>query len=522
MDAIVTAAILGTGQYPVLHVKTGTPVDALTSQLPSDETERTFLLTAGAWALYFQAGHVAAPAPTLPSPAPSEQLAACSPEGELLMESLLRGEHGELLSEALQRLQQAQLRLPPTLLPLALDYGTRSTALRAALFCVLGERGRWLSQFNKAWSWVAQFLPISDDDASLHKTEPLWDEGTLGQRCELLLRWRARNPALARERLQAVWKMEKADARTKLLATLEHNLSPEDEPFLETTLDDRADSVRTLAASLLKRIPSSALTQRMIARADALLDYSQGTLMITLPQDLHLSRKEKRDGIEDSPRGANVQAWYLLQVLPFVPPSHWEARFCLSPDELIHAAHSTEWEDQLAQSWLQATIRFSAQSWIAPLWQWCHQHPGSAATHQALAEHMISQEVAEHYVQQMPPGTPEWNAVLPLLPSPWSADFGLAYLDALRTFVTTLTSAAYQQSYEWYPQSNPWYQSLSVAVHALPAACFPTALRPWTVPDLEEDVADQQLSTRREVWQQELQRFTEILHIRQRIVKEFV
>ena len=153
MDAIVTAALIGTAQQQNIETNTGTPVDTLTEKLPSGEIERKLLLSAGAWALYRQAGKVTDSLPQPPEPAAPETLSLCSVELAALLESMLTGEHQELLPEALAYMRRAALRIPYELLPTAL--AIQGTELRSAMFHLIGERGRWLSQFNPAWSWVS-------------------------------------------------------------------------------------------------------------------------------------------------------------------------------------------------------------------------------------------------------------------------------------------------------------------------------------------------------------------------------
>src|SRR6266571_8552413 len=101
MDAMVTTALAGTAQQHNMDTSTGTPVDTLTQQLATGETERKLLLSAGAWAIYRQAGRVAESLPAAPEPAPPESLPACSPIITTLLESLLKEEHDELLPDAL-------------------------------------------------------------------------------------------------------------------------------------------------------------------------------------------------------------------------------------------------------------------------------------------------------------------------------------------------------------------------------------------------------------------------------------
>src|SRR5450759_4004754 len=128
MDSLVTTAIIGTGQAGNTEMLTNTPVDTLATQLGATEIEARLLLTAGALAIYQQAGSVPATAPAAPQPATKESLAVCSEKAAHLVQELLQGQQRELLSEALQRLKQANLRLPYTLLPVGI--GIRYTIRR--------------------------------------------------------------------------------------------------------------------------------------------------------------------------------------------------------------------------------------------------------------------------------------------------------------------------------------------------------------------------------------------------------
>lgn len=202
MNTLVASAIVGTGQTGNNKLVTDTPIDALATQLPTDNTERSLLLTAGAWAVYRQAGYCAELAPTIPQLAPAEVLASCSAKAALLLANLLQGEHREVLPEVLERLQQAHLRLPHELLPQALAYGTYNKEIRTALVPVLSERGRWLSQFNQEWKWVNQLL-LEAEKSLPANAETIWQEGTLEQRCMVLRNLREIDPAKARDWLAA-------------------------------------------------------------------------------------------------------------------------------------------------------------------------------------------------------------------------------------------------------------------------------------------------------------------------------
>jgi hypothetical protein len=511
MDALTSAALVGTGQRPPADLASGTRVDVLAATLASSDTERALLLRAGTLAIYRLAGHSAEPLPDVPAPAPAETLAVCSHAAAELLRQLLSTRDAGLLTEALERGRDAQLRLPPALLPLAL--ATRDADVRQALVPVLGERGRWLARQNSAWAWVAQ---TRDDTAgALHDdAEPLWQEGTAGQRVALLRRLRAVDPAKARDWLAAAWKQEKADTRADLVQTLAVGLGPDDEPFLEAALDDRASSVRAAVPPLLAHIATSAFAARARAHAEAILIFKDGALDAKPPTALE--QAALRDGIVEKPqRGTGQRGWWLLQLLSTVAPSHWVAYFGMSPEALIAAISPAKWRSTLLEGWTRAAVAFADDAWIAPLWAYW-QEPAPAKEEgdrdemrTLLAPHVPSAALEQWALAVLadPAGErqPTLDSVLAALPSPWSAAIGRAYLAGLRTFVAALGSAS--------DSAAPWDVTLDIAARALPPECFAAALDPFAMPENNHHWRVQQFG-------RQLDAFADVIRLRRRILEE--
>ncbi len=506
MDRIVTTAIVGTGQAGNQGITTHTPVDTLTTQL-SCEPERQLLLTAGAWTLYRRAGRVPTPAPAAPPLAEPESLAVCPPKVAQLMDILLHGEYHEQLLEALECVNDARMRLPYNLLTPALEYGSQTKEARATLVPVLGTRGRWLSQFNSAWSWVAQYLAETTqtlpDDA-----ETIWQEGTSGQRSEILRRLRQSDPARAREWLATVWKQEKAETRNDFLTTFETNLSLDDESLLEQALDDRSSNVRSIAASLLARLSNSALAQRMQIRADTMLFYSGNELAVELPQEI--DQEWKRDGIAaDLAHDKGERTTWMTQVLAQVPPQHWETRFSVTPQQLIEAAAKTEWSGEIIESWSQATLLHHSTSWLAPLLDWWHSLPStSQQTSTKIIEAKLlshlQQKEAEQNVLQLRENGGEWMHALATIPRPWSKELGDNCLQIMRDYLLSLTKDS-RYDYEWT-------NFLKMMVMRLPPSCFASALQSWELPDTNSGIVP--------YWKRELSAFEVRIDIRKRVLEE--
>ncbi len=513
----VTTALMGTARQEQADLATGTPVDTLVAGLPAGEFERQLLLQAGAWAVYRQAGEMAAHIEETPEPAPVETLPVCSQAIATLLQGMLLGEHADLLPMVLHYLREARLRIPHELLPLAL--AARTSSLQAATFPVLGERGMWLSQYNSDWSWVKNFLPASDG-ALPADAETIWQEGTIQQRCEILRRLRAIDAAKARVWLEGVWKQEKAEARLELLKTLEVALSSEDEPFLEKALDDRAASVKAIVPAMLARIPGSAFAQRMLSRADAIITNVQGKLKLDLPTAY--DKAWLRDGIIEKPQsGLGERSWWMIQILAGIPPTHWEEQFSIAPATLIEMADSDKFGNSIIEGWSRAAQLFDAQQWIEPLWDWWHRQQGkktlsgttTSNMHDELIQHMPAQRIESKVLPMMLNAAllenADWDDLLDEVPAPWSSEFGGAYLRTLRQHIASLELS----KKNYYPYSDSWFNSLETAATRLPSSCLTTVLDTWPLPEAD--------SWQYQQWHEQLQTFTNTLRIRQRLLEEF-
>ncbi len=511
MDTLVMMALVGIAHRDNKDTGTGTSIDTLTAECSEREMERRLLLTAGAWAIYRQAGKVPGHLPMAPEPAAPEMLHPCSPAIARLVEDMLAGTHDDLLPEALERMENADLRLPPELLPAALNVQT--SWLRSAMTPVLGERGRWLSQFNPAWSWMGKRLP-SGGYALPADAEITWQEGTPEQRSEILRQLRAIDPAKARQWLEGTWKQEKAQFRAEALEIFTTGLSADDESFLEEALNDRSFKVCEIAASLLTRIPTSALAARMHNRANEMLGYAKGKLTVTPPTAI--DKQWLRDGIAARPpQGTGERTWWLMQVIERVPPAHWEEHFAASPAKLIGSVRPKEWEQTLIEGWSHAAIRFNDARWILALWDWWYQRRYDACPGQLrrdlisfMSQHEAESRVKEQLVNNKSPRNAGWEDLLLALATPWSKEFGDAYLAELRNYLDKVANEA-QVSY-------PWLTSVTIATTALPPACFAAALEAWTFP--ESGKANTRWHVQR--WHEKINTFTEALRIRQRLIEE--
>ena len=517
MNSLTTIAIVGTGQQRPEKIETGTPIDTLATQLPTGNIERALLLAAGAEATYRQAGYQATQAPAAPPLAPEETRQACSKEAAYLLDLLLKGPYEQLLPEALERLQAAHLRIPYELLPQLLRYGTEHRQIRAALIPVIGERGRWLSQFNTSWAWVQQFLPETSRELPAD-AETIWQEGTTGQRSEILRRLRAVDAAKARAWLAAVWKQEKAEVRNALLAALEVSLSAEDEIFLDTALDDRSATVKASVAALLARIPGSALSQRMQKRADMILSFEKGILKkgkLTLHPLPEPDEHWKRDGLQvygdqnkltrDAAKQLEAYFETVEQIIALVPPGHWTERFASTPQALLGALKNLDGSDRLRDAWSQAACLHQDQQW-AGLLLGLQLSARNFETVRILLP-LLSQQAAEHSLKALSLNNNVQSMLLDMLPRPWSTEFSEHCLQTIR---------AQFEEYKKKTKNTYYYNDrrLSSLAVAMSPICFEQAQQ------LEELLDDDPQNRASNYIDQLLSEFIETLNMRKRIIEE--
>ncbi|MDQ3059093.1 MAG: DUF5691 domain-containing protein [Pseudomonadota bacterium] len=380
-QSLLPAAMVGTEKMAFSTPALSGPVGALLAQLQAQAAQpaQALLQMAGVLAVCERAGQHGSPrvAPSTDAAAPgsgpaadtaaaSETTPALQAKGlQISLRWALAEAPVRLQIELLQRLGAAGLRLPHSLLPLALEAGQRSVALRPALLAVLGERGRWLARRNSAW----RYAESAAGDAPL---ETRWSDGSLAQRVELLQNERRLNAASARERLKSALPDLPAKDRAELAAVLIEGLSMADEALLTALCQDRGREVRQNARALLVQLPGSAPTQRAMARLQACLE-KQSTLKSLLGAKWKIDAPQtanddwKTDGLEaERPKHETLgeRAWWLYQLARQVPLAWWVEHTGMAPAALLPWARKSDWTEALARAWLEVLQ-------IAPNAAWC-------------------------------------------------------------------------------------------------------------------------------------------------------
>ena len=244
---------------------------------------------------------------------------------------MLGNDHPEMLPEWLRLVDRQGWRCPGGWLAPLLDWGRRQSDSWEQLRNLGGTRAAWMSRQNpSAWGYL-----LEDDN---------WHSGSRAARLAWLRKTRLQDAQQARETLESDFKTESASDRELFLKQLETNLSRDDEPFLESCLDDRAQGVRSQAAILLSALPESALAQRWRVRLE--------TWKGEPPRQV--DEAMARDGLEPkAPRGQGQRAFWLEQAVGLAPlgsTAQW--------DRLPEV-----WETPIRSGWALAALRQQRPDW---------------------------------------------------------------------------------------------------------------------------------------------------------------
>ncbi len=517
---LVAAALIGTARTPLPPLAAEhEPLDRLLASLPDRPPAGRLLSAAAVTYTWMQAGaqppHTDLPRP---APAPTDASLPCPPKAAACLTDILRdlalssrqrdtGCAVGLLQEWLGRLADHQATLPYHHLPELLDMAWQQPDLRPAILLRLGPRGRWLAAQHPDWQW----LVWPDDPQAVQER---WETAALAMRLLMAQEIRRSDPARARELIALTWKQDPAADRIRLVEALAIGLSPADEPFLESLLDDRSKQVRAAATGLLSHLPDSALARRMIARLSAYLNLKQKflagpALQISLPANC--TPDMARDGIAESPpSGWGQRAWWLTRMLASTPPAHWLATWKQPPARLVDLAANAEHGGALIEGWACAAAHQGDGLWAeALLRRWIEQPwPGQIVsssscfcTHLDRLVEAVPQERLEIWLAatiRSCANLEEHTNLLSLLQQhrrPWGQELTVTVIDAVRAMSHTAGNRGWQ-----------WRSSLpSLALYVS------LALADWAEPGWGEASP----------WQEPAAQFAHLVHTRARMAAAF-
>ncbi|HEU5417263.1 MAG TPA: DUF5691 domain-containing protein [Streptosporangiaceae bacterium] len=464
-DELVAAATVGLDRRPLRLAGLAGPAAAHAGVLDAADPAAALLEAAALLSSARRAGLRPASA-TPPAPAPADTTPALSAVASAILADALRSDP-ELAADLLAAAAAAGRRAAPPVLPELLDAAVRHRALRQPASAVLGERGRWLAGYREDWrrmmaavtdnsnsgTGIGNGTDISSGtgshagaDNTNSEEDESWRTGGRGERRAWLAALRRRDPAAARELLAAGWDTETGDDRADLLAVLAAGLSPADEPFLESALDDRKQAVRQVAGRLLAALPGSAFTARAIARGTAVLSVGRRglrpVLTVTLPAERDAAAA--RDGVPAAPAGAVARgrAWLVIQYIAGVPLAEWTARLGLSPARLLALAVPGGFGAEVHAGWRKAAVTQRDAAWAAALLSAAAAEADSAPPAARAAAASADTELAmvlpsaervawaQRILSRAGPG-PQAAAALAACRSPWPASLADAVLAQL-------------------------------------------------------------------------------------------
>ena len=363
LASLTKAALLGTERRPPDWPAFDGPVGGLLDQLPRDRTEKALLQTAGVLGTCQLAGWQGAVGDDAPQPAKVDQFNHDIPPAlTQTLTAVLTDGPSRLQAEAFSRLTAAGRGVPYRLLPLALDVGKRSVALRASLLPAVGQRGAWMASQNENWSYALGGGDQQDPQS--------WELGSLDQRRQFLRSLRSADPDRGRALVAESLGNEAARERSAFVDCLETSLSLDDEDLLEASLrGDKSKEVRRTASRLLSSLPDSRFMQRMATRLEPCLAARKKMLRgttVALEPPSEFVPEWKTDLIEKSvPKGRKIgeRAWWLFQIVRATPLEWWEERTNLVPAQLIAWAAASDWNEALLQGWSEALGLQNCSPW---------------------------------------------------------------------------------------------------------------------------------------------------------------
>ena len=344
----------------------------------------------------------------------------------------------DLLGQWLPAARATGRWLPATVLPRLFAVVGDAAELAPAALAVAGERGRWLApawcaaqppRQVRALAQAVVALPGGaglpgvtgpGDQGPLDPDDPTWRLAPLSVRREWLTAARRRDPAGARELLDAGWAAELPADRAVLLACLAVGRSLADEDFLQARLADRRADIRHQAGRLLAFLPGSrhAAWLRDQARAALRVDARRpGQLDVRPPVAGTADPPADRPGAGGPGRSArppDPPGDRLQELIRSVPLGTWTELLAATPEEVLALRIPPDWRDVVRSAWVRAAVDQADRSWARALLATMRHGPVVERT--ALARLLPPAELEVHAAAALGRD----DAVLNLCPAPWS------------------------------------------------------------------------------------------------------
>jgi hypothetical protein len=256
-----------------------------------------------------------------------------------LFEKVKSKEERLLLAEFFNLLVLKNWRIPEATLPDLLDLGIKQKDIRLSICKVIGERGKWLAEFNPDWNYVKENqLPEEKEFLTASRV----------QRLLYFTKLRAENPDEARKLLKEIWKNEDPKSKLEFIKCLEKNLSSKDLDVLELAVKDSSKDLSYEAIGHLIKIPDSFI---VLSFQNYLLEIVQfestaGELKIILDGKMLEQKLKKTDLNNRLDKNNDIrEAKPLATILSIVPIKYWTEIRKIEFKSLLKAAFNHEFRN---------------------------------------------------------------------------------------------------------------------------------------------------------------------------------
>jgi hypothetical protein len=337
---LVKMALLGTEKLPLQTSVLPKKIQEILEKSPENDREAAFLKAAALTWLYEKAGQNPdrTPLPDI-AVAPEENAPIAPPQYIALLRRILSEEKLPIhliLSVLYKKMATKNVLIPPDLLVSILSVAEKTDLKHKPnlLQHVIGERGKWLAQFNKKWAFLT---PKS--------AETLWNEGSNAERRDVLEALRQTEPKQAFTYMMQVWDEINATERRGFIKILERY--PHDDAaeldFLERFFEELSDEkamrkevnriIREDVVMILLLNPKSKLYafilenfKKYVKIEKKLLGLSSKTKMV-LPQGeddfFNVMHLERLFGVKKT-ASETVAEFMMRQFLTMLHPQFWE------------------------------------------------------------------------------------------------------------------------------------------------------------------------------------------------------
>lgn len=356
---LVKIALLGTEKMPLPDSVLPEAVRRRMSAADPNDREAWFYKAAALTYVYEKAGMLPGktPLPAL-NPAPAETRPVCPLPAQRFLANELenKNKRSDILSLYFETLAARGWILPPAqLVPaLCLCLQPPFKGLQDLVAAVAGERGRWMQQFNPAWT----FLTPPNPDA-------IWTDGSNSERRQYLQDLRRRDPGLAFELIRQSWAGEtNSRERKELLKILQINPQTGESAFVETVLAEMSnqkdkskailEEIKQLATDLLLMDPESGLAREIAAQLRPYFIAQKSMLGMQRKTVLQIPDKPdgfltpaimgERLGMENGSPTSGVPdaAYWFSELLRRLHPAVWEQAAGLPWPEIIKTFAAAE------------------------------------------------------------------------------------------------------------------------------------------------------------------------------------